>query len=213
MAGAVHSAFPQGSADWFEERLGRLTASNMPRAMARLKSGEMAKEARDLMWDILAERMTNIPAPHFVNAAMQWGRDNESLAKMRYTKETGRGVIDAGLYHHPEIEYLAASPDGLVGADGLIETKCPTTRTHLQWLEMRECPTDYHWQMLIQLACTRRQWVDFVTFDPRVTAKHMQLRIWRFEPTAERIAEAEQAAAEFLQEVEKMFDRLHTEAA
>lgn len=210
MTSGTYLDVPQGSAVWFENRIGKLTASAMPRAMDRLKSGPPSKDCRDLMWEIVAERLTNIPSPHYVTPAMQWGKDHEDVAKRRYTEITGREVRPGGLFDHPSIDLLAASPDGLIGDDGLIETKCPTTRTHLQWLQMPECPPDYHWQMLVQLACSGRRWVDFMTFDPRMPVK-LQHRIWRFEPTAERIEEAEAAAREFLAGVDAMFDKISTQ--
>ena len=40
-------------------------------------------------------------------------------------QKTGRSVQPCGLFIDPDHPYLAASPDGLVGDDELIEAKCP----------------------------------------------------------------------------------------
>jgi hypothetical protein len=108
---------------------------------------------------------------------------------------------------HPSIEHLGASPDGLVGSDGLIEIKCPTTGTHLQTILDGVVPTQHYPQMILQAACTGREWVDFVSFDPRVDEPH-QLFVRRFYPTKEQIAEVESEAIQFLAEVDVMFEVL-----
>ena len=45
-----------------------------------------------------------------------------------------RDVELAPFIAHPTIEMAGASPDGLVGTDGLVEIKCPNTATHIETL-------------------------------------------------------------------------------
>ena len=101
------------------------------------------------------------------------------------------------------------SPDGLIDHDGLVELKCPTTVTHLNYILHGVVPDDYKPQMLLQLAVTRRRWCDFVSFDDRVKNLKQRLFVVRFEPKQAEIDAIEQAAREFLRIVDNLFDQLN----
>ncbi len=207
MLGVEQQPAPQGSGVWFQNRLGKLTASKMIRALDKKKDGSNGAKREQLLWEIVSERLTNIPSPHFVNDAMRWGTEYEPVAKQRYSEATDRKVTECGLFDHPQIDMLAASPDGLVDPGGLLEVKCPTTTTHLQWLLQPACPLDYQPQMLIQLACTGRRWVDFVSFDPRLPVLQ-QMKVWRFEPSQAHISAMVDEAVEFLARASELMERV-----
>ena len=101
------------------------------------------------------------------------------------------------------IEWAGASPDGLIGADGAIEIKCPTSTTHLQWMLAGVVPEQHIYQMLWQMACSGRKWCDFVSFDPRMP-EGLRLFIRRFEPAKAEIKAIETQAIEFLLTVNAM---------
>ena len=82
-----------------------------------------------------------------------------------------RSVVEVGFIDHPTIAMSGCSPDGLVGADGLVEIKCPSTATHIETLLSETIPDKYVKQMQWQMACAGRQGCDFVSFDPRVPDK------------------------------------------
>tara|TARA_R110000868_G_scaffold40260_1_gene139128 strand:- start:233 stop:880 length:648 start_codon:yes stop_codon:yes gene_type:complete len=197
----------QQSAQWFQERIGKLTASSMAAAMDYLKNGTPSAKRKDLQVQILAERMTDIIREVFVNAAMQWGVEQEANAKLMYVERTGLHVMPAPFCSHPKIENFGASPDGMIGHDGLLEVKCPTTPTYLKWVMAGVVPDEHKPQMLAQLACTGRKWVEFVAFDPRMPAGR-RLFIRRYTPEAAEIAVVEAAAIKFLDEVDQMFDAI-----
>jgi len=199
-------------ANFLSARAGKLTASRMKDALAVLKSGAPAKARSDLIRDILAERLTGESVRHFVNDAMQWGLVKEAEAKAAYEALTGEFIQECGVYDHPRIDMFAATPDGLLGKDGLIETKCPTTPTFVEWVIAGKVPPEHEPQMLCQLACTGRKWVEFVAYDPRVK-KRSPLFIRRFMPTAQQIADIEVAAEKFLAEVDAAWEVLTTAAA
>jgi hypothetical protein len=111
----------------------------------------------------------------------------------------------AGWVQHPTIEYFGATPDRLVGTDGLVEAKCPTTVTYVEWRKAGVIPEKHIPQLLGQLACTRRRWVDFVAFDPRIQDQKLLIFVRRFEPEQKQIEELEAKVQEFLQMVEKTF--------
>lgn len=102
---------------------------------------------------------------------------------------------------HPTIAMSGASPDGLIGVDGLIEIKCPNTATHLDTLRTETIPGKYETQMLWQMACTGRQWCDFASYDPRLP-ENMRLFVKRLPRDDARIAEMEAEVTAFLAEID-----------
>lgn len=201
----------QRSEDWCKARLGKVTASRVADVMARTKTGYSASRA-NYMAELICERLTGQPAERFSSAAMQWGTDNEPHAKASYSFMRDASVEDVGFVLHPAIADFGASPDGLIGADGLIEIKCPNTATHLETLLSDSIDGKYITQMQVQMACTGRQWCDFVSFDPRLPVD-MQLFVKRVERDAARIAEIETEVTAFLGEIAKKLDALHTRFA
>ena len=155
----------QRSDDWYAERCGKVTASRVKDLNAKPSKG---KALNALGLTILAERLTGVQKETPTNFYMQWGVDNEPHAIAAYENETGFFVNGTGLIDHPFIEMFGASPDGLVGENGQIEVKCPDTTTHLNTLLTKEVPEEHIPQITSQLACTRREWCDFVSYDPRL---------------------------------------------
>lgn len=187
-------------------RMGKLTASRMPDAMDYKKNGEPGTNRRKYMMEVVAERLTNVMVPHFVTPAMQWGIDNEEIAKIAYMAETGRDIQDAHFVDHPVIDAFGATPDALV-LDGLVEIKCPTTVKFVEWLIAGTVPDEHKPQMIAQLLCTGRQWCDFVAFDPRMP-EGRRLFIRRYEPTPDERVNVEGHAIQFLAEVDALFHKV-----
>lgn len=190
----------QNSPEWHQARCGSLGASAVHEALARTKTGWGAGRA-NVKARIVLERLTNTPQESFTNAAMQWGHDQEDNAANAYSFLTGNEAQVCGLYRHSFIEGTHASPDRLVGEDGLVEIKCPNSATHLDTLLTKKVPAKYITQMQWQMAVTGRKWCDFVSYDPRFP-EHHQVFIHRVERDDQHIGELEQMVAEFLAEVE-----------
>ncbi len=198
----------QGSVEWFEARCGAVTASRVADAIAILKRKEgEAAVRRNLRYQIVGERLTGVHADSYVSDAMNWGTENEPLARTAYEIQTGEDVQLIGYVLHPELEYAGASPDGMVGTDGLIECKCPNTITHLGYLIGEVVPEEYKPQMLWQMACTGRKWCDFVSFDPRLPERY-QLFVKRFHRDDAEIARMTDEVVKFLAEVDAMIASL-----
>lgn len=177
----------QRTDDWYAVRCGKITASRIKELTAKPKTGQ---KLNAVLLQLLSERLTGQWTQTPISHEMQWGIDNEELAKMTYELTMFCTVADAGFIPHPSIAMSGASPDGLVGDDGLIEIKCPKSTTHLNTLLMSEVPSEYLPQMMWQLACTGRQWCDFVSFDPRLL-KELQIKIIRVMRDEEMIAKLE----------------------
>lgn len=196
----------QGSPEWLAARCGKVTASRVADVIAKTKTGWGASR-KNYLAELIAERLTGVPAATYTNAAMQWGSDTEPQARAAYEFFTDATVIEVGLVPHPTIAMAAASPDGLVGDDGLVEIKCPNTSTHIETLLTKSIADKYQVQMLWQLACTGRQWCDFVSFDPRMP-EHLRMFVKRVERDEKRIAELEYQVVMFLAEVDDTLAKL-----
>jgi putative phage-type endonuclease len=196
----------QRSDEWFAARLGKVTASRVADVVARTKTGYGASRANYLA-ELVAERLTGVKAEGFTNAAIQWGTDQEPEARLAYEFRTDAAIEEVGFIPHPAIEMSGASPDALVGDDGLAEIKCPNTSTHIETLLTGVIPSRYETQMLWQMACTGRAWCDFASFDPRLP-EEMRLFVKRFHRDDARIAELEEEVRTFLFELDTTVRRL-----
>ena len=190
----------QRSSAWFEARLGRVTASRVADVIAKTKSGYSA--SRDnYMAQLICERLTGQQGESFTNAAMTWGTETEPLARSAFEAYADVMVEEVGFVPHPTIEMSGASPDGLVGAEGMLEIKCPNTATHIDTLLTQTVPSKYITQMQWQMACCERQWCEFVSFDPRLP-QDLQLFVKRVEFNQTYVAMLEEEVTSFLEELE-----------
>lgn len=203
----------QRSPEWFAARCGKVTASRLYDVMARTKSGYAASR-QNYMAELICQRLTGKQEEGFTNAAMMRGTELEPVAREMYALNEFDAVIsEVGLIDHPTITGFAASPDGLVNDDGLVEIKCPNTWTHLQALKTGAPKRQYLLQMHAQMMCTGRKWCDFVSFDDRLPPElaYFKTRINFDEVLA---AEIEQEVVKFLAELETEIQNItHQESA
>jgi len=197
----------QRTDEWFRARAGKVTASRIADIIAKTKSG-YSSSRDNYMAELICQRLTGSVGESFQNAAMVWGTNTEPLARAAYISAKGTGVEEIGFVPHPTIENAGASPDGLVGEDGLVEIKCPLTNTHMNMILEQEIPTKYHVQMQWQMACTGRQWCDFVSFDPRMP-EHMQLYIHQVERDQKMIDNLEAEVIKFLKDMDDKIAKLN----
>lgn len=190
----------QRSPEWYAARLGKATASRFHDVMARTRSGYAASR-KNYMAELVTERLTNTVPENFTSSAMQWGIDNEPLARLEYELSTGNEVTETGFWLHDTFP-AGASPDGFVGADGTIEIKCPNTATHIETLQTKRVPRQYVAQVQGQMWIADRQWCDFVSFDPRLP-QNAQMIIVRVQRDNDFIKELEEELTQFLDEVEQ----------
>lgn len=193
----------QQSDEWFAARIGRVTASRVKDVMAKGRGKEPSATRKNYMMELLCERLTGNRAEGFTSAAMQRGTDLEPFARMAYELDSGLMTVETGLVLHPDIDGFGASPDGLSGEFGLLEIKCPNTATHVATLQSSRHDSQYEWQMLAQMSCTGREWVDFVSFDDRLP-EPLQYACFRFERDDSRINDMEAEIRAFLEELAEL---------
>ena len=99
---------------WREERQKRLTASMF---------GQICKitERRDI--DKLCDTIYGTST--FSSAATQHGIIHEKVARKKLEEMESVTVKASGLWVNPDLPFLGASPDGLIGDDIIVEIKCP----------------------------------------------------------------------------------------
>lgn len=201
----------QRTDEWFAARIGKATASRIADIMRTTKSGPSASR-RNYMAELVCERLTGQKAESFESPAMAWGTECEPAARAEYELRNICTVTEVGFIPHPTIAMAGASPDGLVGTDGLIEIKCPNTATHIDTLTTGRIDPDYLTQMGWQLECTGRLWCDFVSFDPRLPGS---LSYWckRVYITELLVDDMRKAVAAFLAELDELEARLRRMAA
>lgn len=189
----------QGTPEWHAIRLGKVTASRIADVVGRAKTGYGAGR-RNYMAELVVERLTGTRTEGFTNAAMQWGTDMEPDARAAYQFHINTRVEQIGFVPHQSIADTGASPDGYVGADGMVEIKCPNTATHLETLLGGPVAEKYYLQMQWQMACAGRAWCDFASYDPRLPDV-MALHVLRIPRDDARIAELETEVVSFLTEL------------
>lgn len=199
----------QRTDEWFAARVGKVTASKVADIVAKVKSGAYSASRDSYMAQLVIERITGKPTEFNASASMQWGTEQEPFARAAYEAATGVMVDEVGFIIHPSIPDAGASPDGLVGTDGLVEIKCPNTATHIETLIDAVVPAKYIAQMQWQMACTGRKWCDFVSFDSRMPAK-AQLWIKRVERDDVLINTMEAEVSKFLGELHVKVGKLVT---
>jgi predicted phage-related endonuclease len=195
----------QGTEEWFAARLGKVTASRVDEMMAKTKSGAISASRKNLAAELMLERVTGQREDGFVSAAMRFGIEQEPLARLAYSIHAGLDIEEIGFIEHPTIARSGASPDGLVGIDGMIEIKCGNTATHCRWAIAGVIPPEHILQLHWQLACSGRKWNDFVSFDPRMP-EGQQLFIRRLLRDDEQISKLEQEVVKFDAEIEALVE-------
>ena len=170
------------------------------------KNGEAAVR-RNYRSELISEILTGVPYPQYLSQEMKWGIAKEPEASVAYELAHDVLVETCGFILHPGVDRFGASPDGLVGDDGLIQIKCPNTATHLSWLMSGVIPVEHMPQMLAEMSCTQRAWVDFVSYDPRLP-EHLQLFVRRFARDAKLIAVLGREVENFNQQIDELLAAL-----
>jgi putative phage-type endonuclease len=184
----------QRSPQWLALRRGAITASKADRLLTPAKVRELALE-------LATERLVRELPEQPITAAMQRGIDLEPTARLRHAFEAGVHVDEIGFCWHAELEgWVGCSPDGLVGNDGLVEIKCPSSKRHLETLISREPGAEYRAQMQMQMWICERVWCDFVSYDDRFdSGDYVAIRVQRDDELITKLATGATACIEQMQ--------------
>ena len=152
----------QRSSEWFQVRCGRITGSRFAAVMASSKTVAYCRLIDELVREREGSQSIKLP----ITAPMQWGIDHEDEAREWYTRATRNDVDLVGFVHHPRLDFVGVSPDGLVGARGVLEIKCPQLKAYQAFALERRIPSRYAWQVQGQLWVCDRVFAHFMCFYP-----------------------------------------------
>ncbi|WP_455480129.1 lambda exonuclease family protein [Bartonella sp. B23] len=205
----------QRTAEWFQARLGKVSASNVYSVINRTAKGLPTSKYDEYKIKLITERLTGEISPHHETEDMRWGIEHENDAIEEYNFIYDANVTRCGFVPHPTIEMAGASPDGLIGEQGLVEVKCPRSTTHIRFFIDSKIKPEYLAQMQFQMACTGRKWCDFVSYDPRFIGQSSYLRLkrQRVYRDEEQIAHINKVVEAFLTEIEQDMTQILTKAA
>ena len=194
MAIIYHKELIQGGDDWLAMRCGLLTASEMKLIITpTLKIANNEKQTAHL-YNIVAQRITKHIEPAYISDDMLRGQDEEEYAKEAYRKHYA-SVEDCGFITNDGGGFvIGASPDGLVGDDGLVEVKSRRAKFQIETILSERMPDEYMIQVQTLLLVSGRKWCDFISY-----SGGLPMKIIRIEPDA-RIQEAIVIAATAFEE-------------
>lgn len=198
----------QLTTEWMMARHGKPTGSRIADVIDFLKKGGESAARRNYKIQLVAETLTGLCEDSYVSPEMEWGNEQEPFARALYEIRNDVSVEQVGFYTHPTIERSGASPDGLIGEDGMIQIKCPKTSTHIKWMLDGVVPEEHEPQMVWEMACAERQWSQFVSYDPRLPDHLRLFTPPRLERNPERVAEMEAQVLQFLSEMDALLERL-----
>lgn len=189
----------QRTEEWYKARCGVLTASACKEFMS-------VRTRKSFVYKKIAELLTGESESFEPNQYMLWGIEKEDEAREAYEEYSNNKVRQVGFVLKDETRMVGCSPDGLVDEDGLVEIKCPMTKTHLGYLESGP-PKMYLEQMYFQMYVTGRKWCDFVSFDPRIERKDLRLYVKRIHIDLFKIIELDTAIKDTVNKIEKFLTK------
>ena len=154
----------QGTQEWHDQRRGMVTASVVGQLVTPTLKVAANDYSRALTATLVAERLTGVTEPTYLNADMMRGVESEPYARETYSL-TYTPAIECGfMVLERDGWQLGFSPDGLVGEVGLIEVKAPRAKGHLQTILSNKVPERHMAQIQAGLLVSGREWLDFISF-------------------------------------------------
>ena len=156
----------QKSFEWLKARAGNVTGTSLSSAL-----GTPAVQ-KTLMYSLIADRMTEVQMSDLSTPAIDRGNELEPFAIRATQDETGIQFTETGLLLNDAYPRFSISPDGIVEEDGVIvggiETKCPNSKKHVEYLMKNEIPKEYLHQVKAPFIMSDdvKYWV-FASFDDR----------------------------------------------
>ena len=151
----------QNTEQWYQMRLGKLTASQFGTVMAHVKK-DFGDPAKRYAVQIALGQITGVvPPAGYQNEHMIRGHEQEPIARAQYEVKYDCEVTNGGFFCN---EFIGVSPDGLVGDKGVIEIKSVIAAKHFATLKSQSYDKSYKWQLIGNLFYTGSDWIDFVSY-------------------------------------------------
>ncbi len=192
----IYKDINQGSPEWFEIRVGKVTASHAQAI------GNNGKGLENYILEVVAEMFSSSEKEHYSNEHTERGNELEPIARSMYELQNDVEVEEIGFAEYND--FVGCSPDGLVGDDGMIEIKCPDDKTYFNLLMNEKIDNAYIWQCQMNMLILERKWCDLVFYNPNF---EKSMKIFRLEPDKEMFSKLkegfEKAEAEITRLVSK----------
>ena len=205
---AIFHDVQQNTEEWESLRIGKITSSSMGLIMANYGKA-FGDPAKRHALKIALERMSGLKAEYsFSNDHTERGHEQEPIARSEYEAMMFVDVQNGGFF---ELGNIGASPDGLIGDNGLIEIKSVIAPVHYATLKRGGFDPAYQWQLYSNLKTTEREWIDFVSYcgefvEPkRVLIHRINANdcIDQFQMIDKRVAEFEELISEIIESINK----------
>jgi putative phage-type endonuclease len=195
---AQHLESGEANPDWLALRAGKFSGSEFH---IMLGNGETK---RKLILEKATEHIIGKPCnkTRFQTADMLRGIELESTARLLYCEETFNEVVEVGFVEKDE--FSGASPDGLVGDDGLIEIKCPTDTIFVEQSVSGKIKSEYYTQIQYALYITGREWCDYVAYN-----ENFPLLIRRYERDEEFIKKIKESLQDGIDKVKEIINKFN----
>jgi len=192
-----HREIRQNTEEWFQARMGILTASEVKNLFTASFAPSKGKTPETLMYRKLAERINGWSEDGFMSWDMERGHSEEELALDKYNKEVA-DVELCGFIVNDDLGFpLGFSPDALVGDDGIIEVKSAKHEIHLRrifenMIDAEDMPDEHKLQVQTGLFVSGREWCDYIDY-----SNGMPMAIMRVERDEDLIAKIRAEATKF----------------
>lgn len=188
----------QGTDEWLLLRLNKVTSSNMSKVIANDSKEKLTRTK--YMRTLAAEAITGIIEESYKNDKMERGNLEEPLAVEAYEAKHGVetfkvAFIDCGRW--------GASPDRLIGDNGVLEAKRRDGHIQIESLERNEIPAANLWQCDTILYAADREWLDYTSYSPGLplfTKRRMR------DPKRDLLIQSE--IDRFVSELDALIDRI-----
>lgn len=194
----------QGGELWLNLRAGRFTATDAPELMPDKRTGHAKKGLETLAYKKAAYWLTGNLPDTFCTPAMEWGQMQEPKARALYREITGNPVQTVGFVEQDD--YTGCSPDGLVGAEGLIEIKCKQDCNHLYAVCNEWVDPEHALQMQYQMLITGRVWCDYVLYNPLFKNPIYIKRVFKDAQVQAQLAQGLANGRELIAQIIKNYD-------
>lgn len=192
----IYKDINQGSPEWFEIRVGKVTASHAQAI------GNNGKGLDTYLLEVVSEMFSSAQKDQYSNEHTERGNELEPLARSMYELENDCEVEQIGFCELND--FIGCSPDGLVGDDGMIEIKCPDDKTYFNLLMNEKIDNAYIWQCQMNMLILERKWCDLVFYNPNF---EKSMKIFRLKPDKEMFSRLKEGFAKAEKEIIRMISK------
>lgn len=153
----------QGSPEWIQARLGIPTASEFAAILTKGRGGAESRTRQSYLYKLAGERLTGEAMETVTTMHMERGKLLEGEARSAYSFVTGSECESVGFLRRGR---SGASPDALIGRDGLLEIKTKLPHLLIEALLKGEFPPEHKAQCQGQLWIAERDWIDLAIYWP-----------------------------------------------